>query len=118
MTYNRVVPVLTIALLLYISSASMAAEVFVADAEVIRTEPIIKMRQQRSLAQECVTAKPKSADLVVLLHWDLGTGYCASYAQEELITGYRVFYRWDDHVFSQVMAQQPGARIPVRVRLE
>jgi hypothetical protein len=96
----------------------MAEEVFVAEADVIHTEPIVKMHQQRSLAQECVTTKPNSADLVTLLHWDLGTGYCASHEQEPLITGYRVFYRWDDHVFSQVMRQEPGERIPVKVRID
>lgn len=118
MTNSKVLLTLITASLWCISSAAMAEDVFVADAEVVLTEPIIKMRPQRLLAQECVKTKPRSADLVVLLHWDLGTGYCLSHKQEELITGYRVFYRWDDHVFSQVMAQEPGERIPVRVRID
>jgi hypothetical protein len=118
MANNRVLLILITASLWSVSSPTLAEEIFVADAEVIHTEPITKMHQQRSLAQECVTTKPRSTDLVVLLHWDLGTGNCASYKQEQLITGYRVFYRWDDHVFSQVMTQIPGERIPVRVRID
>ncbi len=114
----RVLRLLITASFLSVSFASMAEEVFIADAEVVYTEPIIKLHRQRSLAQECVAAKPRSTDLIVLLHWDLGTGYCASHKQEERITGYRVFYRWDDHIFSQVMAQQPAGRIPVRVQIE
>jgi len=118
MTRNSMLLTLMAASLWCISSPVMAEEEFVADADVIHTEPITKTRQRRSLAEECVTAKPRSDDLVLLLHWDLGTGYCASHKQEQLVTGYRVFYRWDDHVFSQVMTQEPGERIPIRIRLD
>ena len=111
-------PALIIASLWCISSPLPAEEVFVAEAEVILTKPITEMHQQRSLAQECVTTKPRNTDLVALLHWDLGTGHCIFYQQEERVTGYRVFYQWGDHVFSQVMPQEPGKRIPVRVRID
>ena len=32
--------------------------------------------------------------------------------------GYRVFYRWDDRVYSQIMAAAPGATIVLSVQLD
>jgi hypothetical protein len=93
-----------------------AAE-FIAEAEVIRSEPIFRVSQRRSLAPECAV-KPSERDLVTLLNWDLGTGRCAAYQRDRTITGYRVFYRWDDRVFSQEMQRKPGEWIPVSVRID
>jgi hypothetical protein len=118
MTINSRKLTLITALLWCSSFPALGEEVFEAEAEVILTEPITRMRPQRSLAQDCVTTRPRKTDLVALLHWDLGTGHCVSHRQEEQITGYRVFYRWDDHIFSQVMTQAPGDRIQVRVRID
>ena len=38
--------------------------------------------------------------------------------ESSTVTGYRVFYRWDDRVYSQVMASTPGATIPLKVRID
>ena len=108
-----------VGLVLLIASAipvASAAE-FTAEAEVIRSEPIFRVSQRRSLTAECA-AKPSQRDLVTLLNWDLGTGHCAAYESDKTVTGYRVFYRWDDRVFSQEMQQEPGDWIPVRVHID
>jgi hypothetical protein len=34
------------------------------------------------------------------------------------VTGYRVYYRWDGRVYSQVMRERPGPTVPLRVRLD
>jgi len=118
MITSRWLAVCFTAMVLNLSSPAAAQEEFVANAEVIRSEPITEMHPQRALSEECSGTKPTGADLIDLLHWDLGTGYCVAYQQQSRITGYRVFYQWDEHVFSQVMAQQPGNMIPVRVRVD
>jgi uncharacterized protein YcfJ len=101
-------------ILLHYGPEVLAQEHFVASADVVRSEPIVQSHQRRVLSDQCAT-KPAQPDLLNLLYWDLGTGPCADVIEEERITGYRVYYRWDDHVFSQLMAQQPGDQIPIRV---
>lgn len=92
------------------------ADEFYDKAEVIRTEPLTKIEHKSHLAYECYS-KPETDDLVELLHWDLGTGYCSVEETTETITGYRVYYQWDDQVLSHVVAKPPGSFIPVRVEI-
>ena len=56
--------------------------------------------------------------LAQTLAWDLGMNCREEVLDSGAITGYRVFYRWDDRVYSQVMASAPGATIPLTVRLD
>ena len=104
-----------IALILLLSNTAFSAE-FYDKAEVIRTEPLTRIEHNRRLAVECFS-KPETNDLVELLHWDLGTGHCSVEETTETITGYRVYYQWDDQVFSHVVAERPGHYIPVRVEV-
>ena len=39
------------------------------------------------------------------------------YEQEQQLTGYRVKYRYDGHIFHTHTAEHPGEHIPVRVRV-
>ena len=103
-------------LILLLSGSAFSAE-FYDKAEVIRTEPLTTIEHNRHLAYECFN-KPDTNDLVALLHWDFGSGHCSVEETTETITGYRVYYRWDDQVFSHVMAEHPGGYIPVRVEIE
>jgi len=103
------------ALMLLTGSPAFSTE-FYDKAEVIRTEPLTRIEHNRHLTVECFS-KPETNDLVELLHWDLGTGHCSVEETIETITGYRVYYRWDDRVFSHVVAERPGNYIPVRVEV-
>ena len=105
-----------IALILLLGRPAFPAE-FYDKAEVIRTEPLTRIEHNRHLAVECFS-KPETDDLVELLHWDLGTGHCSVEETTETITGYRVYYQWNDQVFSHVMAERPGSHIPVRVEVK
>lgn len=93
-----------------------AAE-FYARAPVVSVEPIREVGHQRHLAQACLEGKPQTDSLVELLDWDLGTRHCEMFETSETIIAYRVFYRWDDKVFSQELPDHPGETIPVRVVL-
>ena len=103
------------ALVLLLSKTALSAE-FYDKAEVLRTEALTRIEHNRHLAVECFS-KPETDDLVELLHWDLGTGHCSVEETTETITGYRVYYQWDDQVFSHVVAERPGNYVPVRVEV-
>ena len=62
--------------------------------------------------------KPVNASLSRIMAWDLGLGCRTELVSSDAITGYRVFYRWDDRVYSQVMTSRPGATIPLKVRID
>ena len=103
------------AMILLLGRPAYSAE-FYDKAEVIRSEPITRIEHNRHLAIECYS-KPETNDLVELLHWDLGTGHCSVTQTTETITGYRVYYQWDDQVFSHVVAERPGSYIPIRIEV-
>ncbi len=62
--------------------------------------------------------KPTNGKLSALLAWDLGLNCRTERIESSEVTGYRVFYRWDDRVYSQIMASAPGATIPLKVSIE
>ena len=106
------------ALILCTCSITGFANEFYAEAEVVSSEAIKQIDQRRLLAAECLGGKPRSGSLVQLLHWDLGTGHCERIEEHETITGYRVIYKWNDQLFSQVMTERPGERIPLRIEVD
>jgi hypothetical protein len=59
-----------------------------------------------------------NGSLAQTLAWDLGLNCREEVLDSGAITGYRVFYRWDDRVYSQVMASAPGATIPLKIRID
>jgi hypothetical protein len=99
-----------------ICGSASAAE-FYDEARVVRSEPITRIDQHRRLAEDCLGGKPQTDNLIELLNWDLGTGHCEQIERTETITGYRVFYKWDNQMFSQVLPDAPGDTIPIRVDL-
>lgn len=99
-----------------ICGPAFAAE-FYDNARVVRSEPIMRIEQHRRLSEDCLGGKPQTDNLIELLNWDLGTGHCEQIERTETITGYRVFYKWDNQMFSQVLTEPPGDTIPIRVDL-
>ena len=65
---------------------------------------------QTGLGEPCAISAEHGTGLADLLAWDLRLG-C------EAPAAFRVFYRWDGRTFSRVMAERPGATVPVRVRV-
>ena len=80
------------------------------EARVVDVVPLAGSVTER----DCHPPKPHGGGLAELLAWDLRLD-CA--AATPAVTGYRVYYRWDGHTYSRVMAQPPGATVPVRVRV-
>jgi hypothetical protein len=96
----------------------LQAEEFMAEARVIKVEPLTKIVNTRKIAVECTTARPAGGSFSELLHWDLGTGPCADYAQKVAIVGYKVSYEWNKQVHTQIMKEPPGSVVPVQIQLE
>ena len=66
---------------------------------------------------ETCPSKP-AAGLGATLRWDLGISCSTQRVPSNEITGYRVFYRWDNRVYSQIMDSNPGASIALTVSLD
>lgn len=102
-----------------IGGATAAGELSV-QAPVVNVEPL----KGPSRTVEYCDDKPADDDsgqrpgLTRILAWDLGLNCRTERIGSTEITGYRVFYRWDDRVYSQVMASAPGATIGLTVRLD
>jgi len=96
----------------------LQAEEFFGEARVVSVEPLTKIVNRRSVTEKCMAYKPADKGLSALLHWDLGTGPCANYAQEVAIVGYKVSYEWNEQIYTQRMKEPPGSFIPVQIRME
>ena len=100
-------------LVILIASTAAAGELRV-QAPVVDVEPI---SAPPTRIEHC-DDKPLNGSLAQTLAWDLGLNCREEVLKSGAITGYRVFYRWDDRVYSQVMASTPGATIPLKVRID
>ncbi len=98
----------------FCSSAGAAAELSVS-APVVDVQPITAPAVD---VERCDPRPGTAAGLTALMAWDLGLRCRTERVQSSTITGYRVFYRWDDRVYSQVMASAPGPTVPLTVRLD
>ena len=97
-----------------LTAANAAAGELRVEAPVVDVEPITAPPTR---VERC-SDKPANASLGQTLAWDLGLSCREELIESDTITGYRVFYRWDDRVYSQVMAAAPGATIPLRVEID
>ena len=89
-------------------------------AEMRVRAPVIEVEPLSAPAAEveyCDARPAAGAGLAELMAWDLGLN-CRTEQLDSGITGYRVFYRRDDRVYSRVMAYDPGPTIPLKVRLD
>jgi hypothetical protein len=99
--------------LLGFCGSTLAGELRV-QAPVVEVEPISAPPTRVEYCDD----KPSNASLARTLAWDLGLDCRTEEVTSGAITGYRVFYRWDDRVYSQVMASRPGATIPLKIRVD
>ena len=104
--------------LLLVLSASAAARELLVEGEVIRVTPLTASSLVVERNGDCAPVKPAGqADLIDLLAWDLRADCHTRRREVEVQEGYRVYYRWDDRVYSVVMSEMPGATIPLRVNV-
>ena len=82
-------------------------------APVVNVEPIASPDR----VVETCPAKPANG-LGATLRWDLGISCSTHRVPSDEITGYRVFYRWDNRVYSQIMDRNPGASIALTVSVD
>ncbi len=104
----------TILVLLSMAPAIHARELHV-NAPIVKVEALTGGTTQ---VEEC-PAKPAGAtDLLAELRWDLGFACTSRLVESDTVTGYRVFYEWDNRVYSRVMSNYPADTIALRVRLD
>lgn len=106
-------PPLLLLTALLTAGTALAGELKV-QAPVVDVEPI----KAPATSVEYCDDKPEGGSLAQTLAWDLGLNCRVERIESTAVTGYRVFYRWDDRVYSQVMAAAPGTTIPLTVRLD
>ena len=82
--------------------------------EVTQVVPITRP-VSTPLPPQCTGPRPRNADLVSLLSWDLNPDCMATHSSETV--GYQVSYRWDDRSYSVKLPEHPGTRIPLTLRL-
>ena len=110
--HSLAVPVL--AVLLSMAPATHARELHV-NAPVVNVESLTGGATQ---VEEC-PAKPANAnDLMAELRWDLGLACTTRLVESDTVTGYRVYYEWDNRVHSRIMSNYPADTIALRVRLD
>ena len=114
--YSRLILVFLVLELTLGLSVQCLADEFLARAEVLSAVPITQTTHKKVLNPECRRGKPEVNDLVTLLEWDLGTGYCETKSrQESSVTGYRVHYLWQGQTYTQTTREDPGSYLPIKV---
>ena len=105
---------LLITLLTLLSAGNVLAGEFQVRAPVVDVEPITEPAME---VEHCAD-QPSAHTLSATLAWDLGLNCQKETIASDRVTGYRVFYRWDDRVYSQVMSAAPGATVALKVRVD
>lgn len=84
-------------------------------APVIDVEPVTEPAME---VEHCADKPASGAGLADTIAWDLGLDCRTERIASDRITGYRVFYRWDDRVYSQMMPNAPGSTIALQITLD
>ena len=83
--------------------------------QVTHVEPITE-RLEFTPPASCFAPKPGvEQGLAAQLAWDLKK-HCVAQARTRTL-GYRVSYRWDGRTYTQVMDEDPGKRVPLRLKI-
>ncbi len=86
------------------------AEERIVQANVVEVVPLTQV------ADTCRLPKPVEsigvAGLGALLEWDLQTKCSAT------ITGYRIYYTWDNRTYSRVSRTRPDATLPILLTVD
>jgi hypothetical protein len=108
---------LVFGMLMFLSASSAAREMQV-EGDVVRVIPLTASSVVVERSGDCAPVKPiGQADLAALLAWDLRADCHTQRRKVEVQDGYRVYYRWDERVYSVVMTERPGPTIPLRVNV-
>lgn len=101
--------------LLGVSSASANSGEHIVWGHVTDVQPITE-RREFTPPESCFAPKPGSEQgLAARLAWDLNKR-CVAPARTRTL-GYRVSYRWDGRTYTQVMDEDPGRRVPLRLNI-
>jgi len=98
-----------------LAAETAAARELRVSAPVVDVQPVTEPAME---IEYCDDKPDEASGLVSMLAWDLGMNCRTERIESATVTGYRVFYRWDDRVYSQVMSSAPGSSIPLKVRLD
>ncbi|NIP13221.1 MAG: hypothetical protein GWM88_00155 [Pseudomonadales bacterium] len=105
------------AVLIVLSASASAREILV-EGDVVRVIPLTASSVVVERDGDCAPVKPAGqADLVALLAWDLRADCLTRRREVQVQDGYRVYYRWDERVYSVVMSERPGPTIPLRINV-
>ncbi|MGE0624067.1 MAG: hypothetical protein AB7I04_04940 [Pseudomonadales bacterium] len=104
-----------LAAVLITGAAPALAGSLTVQAPVVDVQPVTEPARE---VQRCDGKPDRSRGLAATLAWDLGLNCRTELVETGQVTGYRVFYRWDDRVYSRVMSRSPGDSIPLTVRLD
>ena len=103
-----------IAAITLLATATARANELRVRAPVIEVVPVT----EPAMEIEHCEAGPDDGNLVAVLAWDLGENCRTEVVESATITGYKVFYRWDDRVYTQMMDTRPGNTVPLSIRLD
>ncbi len=79
--------------------------------KVVKVVPITETQTTQQTRTNCNHRKPATnSGLGALLGWDL-LHDCDMMSATKVVTGYQVFYQWDDRTYSRTMSQHPGATV-------
>ncbi len=108
---------LTLASTLFFISPDVLAEERVIYGEVVKVIPITERRTAQRTNLSCNQPKPsRNSGLGALLGWDL-LHECDT-SSEDVVTGYQVFYKWDDRTYSRTMTTYPGTTVPLLLTVD
>ena len=109
--------VIWVSALVVISLPALAEERLV-HGQVTKVVPITKTQIEKQISTACHHPKPSTNHgLEALLSWDLLYD-CNTMTATEVVTGYEVFYRWDNRTYSRTMTQYPGKTIPLMLSVD
>ena len=91
---------------------------FAARARVVDVEPIFDAHDAVPHCRH--PTRPPHADLGAALRRDLGRAPvdCEAPPSGPELVGYHVTYQWNGRRFTEIMREEPGDFIPVRVRVD
>ena len=102
---------LAIASALSLISPHALAEERVVHGKVVKVVPITETQTTQQTQTTCHHRKPAiNSGLSALLDWDLLRD-CNLISGAKVVTGYQVFYQWDNRTYSRTMNQHPGASV-------
>ncbi len=102
---------LAIASALSLISPHALAEERVVHGKVVKVVPITETQTPQQTRTACHLPKPVIySGLSALLDWDL-LHDCDLMSAAKVVTGYQVFYQWDNRTYSRTMNQHPGASV-------